>query len=361
MTHISLDAWASRVGTTRSGAMEEYIETLTRGVPYMVNILGGCMYGLDDLARGELLFYKGNLKPAENFLKQAFSKAEARNQYEVRNRALFYLLRIGLAQGNFQSVQGVLKDLEAQLKMNDYHVRFITYDLVAGWYYSVLGQSHLVADWLKGKYAQESFAIFKANFRSIIRAKFEYVNKHYHELLPFLEGQKGTLSSLLFAKLGRKTLEAVCHYHLKNKAASLSALKEAYDLAESNNLTMPFIELGKDMRTLASTAIGERDCGIPLQWLEMIKRKAATYAKRLAFVIAEYKKANNLEEDAQLSPREMDVLHDLSHGLSRPEIAANHGLSINTVKMVLNAIYTKLDADNVADVIRIALDRKLIK
>jgi DNA-binding NarL/FixJ family response regulator len=57
----------------------------------------------------------------------------------------------------------------------------------------------------------------------------------------------------------------------------------------------------------------------------------------------------------------MDVLHDLSHGLSRPEIAANHGLSINTVKMVLNAIYTKLDADNAADVIRIALDRNLIK
>jgi LuxR family maltose regulon positive regulatory protein len=361
MSSVGLDAWASRVGTSRSGAMEEYIETLTRGVPYVVNILNGCMYGLDDLARGELLFYKGDLKPAENVLKQAFFKAETRSQHEVRNRALFYLMRIGIAQGNFQGLQGVLKDLEAQLKMNDYQARFITYDVVAGWCYSVLGQPHLVADWLKGDFAQESLAIFKVNFRNIIKVKFQYANRHYHELLPFLEGEKGTLSTLLFAKLGRKALEAVCHYQLKDKDAALSALREAYDLAESNNLTMPFIELGKDMRTLTAAAMKDKKCDIPPQWLEMINRKAATYAKRRAFIISEYKRANNLGNDVPLSPREMDILHDLSHGLSRPEIAANHGLSINTVKMVLNAIYTKLNADSVTDVIRIALERQLIK
>jgi LuxR family maltose regulon positive regulatory protein len=361
VTSISLDAWASKVGTARSGAMEEYIETLTRAIPYVVNVLNGCMYGLDELARGELLFYKGDLKPAEKFLRQAFSKAETRSQHEVRNRALFYLLRIGVAQGNFEGIQRVLKDLEAQLKMNDYEARFATYDITVGWYYSLLGQPQLVADWLKGNFVQESLAIFKANFGNIIKAKFEYLNRRYHELLPFLEGQQGALSALLFAKMAKKTLEAVCHYQLKNKEASLWALKEAYELAAPNDLTMPFIELGKDMRTLTATAMKDDKCGIPLQWLEMINRKAATYAKRLTFVISEYKKANNLEEDVRLSPREMDVLHDLSHGLSRPEIAANHGLSINTVKMVLNAIYTKLDADNAADVIRIALDRNLIK
>jgi LuxR family maltose regulon positive regulatory protein len=361
VTSISLDACVSKVGTPRSGAMEEYVEALTRGIPYVMNVLNGCMFGVDDLARGELLFYKADLKAAEKFLRLALSKGEARGQYEVRNRALFYLLRLEVAQGNFAGVQEILKKLEAQLKMNEYEARFITYDLVMGWYYVFLGQPQRVADWLKGKFAQDSFAIFKANFGNLIKAKFDYFNKRYHELLSYLEGQPEHPRRMLFAQVANKVLESVCHYQLKNKDAALAALKEAYDLAESNALTMLFIELGKDMRTLTATAIREEKCGIPLSWLEMINRKSATYAKRLTLVTSEYKKANNLGDDAPLSPREMDVLFDLSHGLSRPEIAANHGLSINTVKMVLNAIYTKLNADNVADVIRIAIDRQLIK
>ncbi|MDR1875371.1 MAG: LuxR C-terminal-related transcriptional regulator [Synergistaceae bacterium] len=361
VTNISLDAWASKVGTARSGAMEEYIETLTRAIPHMVNVLNGCMYGLDDLAGGEFQFHRGNLKMAERFIRQALFKAEARNQYEVRNRALFYLLRIGVAQGDFERIQGLLKDLEAQLKMNEYGARFITRDIVSSWLYLTLGQPQLVSNWLKGNFEQGSLAIFKANFGNCVRAKFYYVNKKYEELLSFLAS--GQTPEVLFGKLEMKVLEALCEYQIKNRGASLLALREAYDLALSNDLTMPFIEWGKDMRTLTAAAMRDGNCAVPRQWLELINRKAATYAKRLAFVISEYKRANNLEEeyDTALSPREADVLHDLYHGLSRPEIAAAHDLSINTVKMVLSSLYTKLGADNVADVIRISLDRNLIK
>ncbi|MDR1069228.1 MAG: hypothetical protein LBL37_00350, partial [Gracilibacteraceae bacterium] len=89
-TSISLNAWASKVGTARSGAMEEYIETLTGAIPHVSKILDGCMSGLDDLARGELQFYKGNLKSAGAFAEQSLRQAAARRQYEVQNRALFY-------------------------------------------------------------------------------------------------------------------------------------------------------------------------------------------------------------------------------------------------------------------------------
>jgi LuxR family maltose regulon positive regulatory protein len=115
------------------------------------------------------------------------------------------------------------------------------------------------------------------------------------------------------------------------------------------------------MRTLTTAATREKGIDIPKQWLENINRKAATYAKRLSIVVSEYKKANNINDDVRLSPRETDILNDLYHGLSRSEIAANHGLSINTVKLVLSTVYTKLGAESIADAIRIALERKLIK
>jgi len=61
-----------------------------------------------------------------------------------------------------------------------------------------------------------------------------------------------------------------------------------------------------------------------------------------------------------MSPREAEVLADLSHGLSRAEIAKARNLSTNTVKMVINNIRYKLGAENLADIIRIAVERKLI-
>jgi LuxR family maltose regulon positive regulatory protein len=359
VTSVNLHAWISRVGTARRGAMEEYIEALSRAIPHAMNVLDGFMYGLDDLAHGELLFYRGDMRQAELFCLRALGKAEERDQYEVRNRSLFYLMRIGIAQGGFEKVQAWLKALEAQLETSDYFLRFTSYDIVYGWYYSAIGQQRLVADWLKGSFAPAAVGDFIASFGNLVKTRFYYADRRYHELLSFVESGQGT-DSVLFGKLEMKLIEAVCRYHTKDRKAALDALCEAYGLAESNDLTMPFIELGKDMRTLTASAMRETGLGIPRQWLETINRKAATYAKRLSAVVAEYRKAHGMGDEVRLSPRETEILGDLCRGLSRSQIAAERGLSINTVKLVLSTVYTKLGADNVADAIRIALERKLV-
>jgi DNA-binding NarL/FixJ family response regulator len=67
-----------------------------------------------------------------------------------------------------------------------------------------------------------------------------------------------------------------------------------------------------------------------------------------------------MADDLILSPREAEILTDLSHGLTRVEIAVSRNLSINTVKMIINMIYSKAGAENLADLIRIAVERKMI-
>jgi LuxR family maltose regulon positive regulatory protein len=360
VTSISVDPWASKVGTARSGAMEEYIAVLERAIPHVENLLNGCMSGLDDLAKGELQFYKGNLKLAEKFITQSLYKSEVRKQYEVRNRALFYLLRIGAAQGGYERTREIFKQLEAQLEFTEYLPRFTTFEIVSGWYYAMIGQHQNVAAWIKGNFAQGSLGSFNANFGNVIRARYYYICGRYDELLSFIESEQA-LSVILFGKLEMKVLEAVCRYQTKQKDAALSALFEAYDLALSNELTMPFIELGKDMRALTALAARDNNCPIPRQWLETVGRKAAIYAKRLSVVASEYKREHNISDDVRLSPKELDILNDLYQGVSRSQIAENRNLSVNTVKMMQNSIYMKLGADNPADVIRIALSRNLIR
>jgi LuxR family maltose regulon positive regulatory protein len=359
LTSASMNAWASKVSSARQGAMEEYIAALTRAIPHVAVVLNGYMYGLDDLAKGELLFYKGSLKAAETLIIQALRKAETRNQYEIRNRSLFYLMRVSIAQGKFEKIPEFFDALDKQLEISEYTLRFTSYDIVSSWYYSLIGKPQLVANWLKGTFTRDSLGALIAGFGNFVKTKFYYADKRYHELLSFIEDGQGA-DSVLFGKLEIKALEAACHYQVKNTAAALAALREAYGLALSNDLVMPFVELGKDMRTLTAAAMRDERCDIPRPWLEMINRKAATYAKRLTQVISEYKRVNNINDDVRLSARETAVLNDLYHGLSRSEIAASQNLSINTVKMVLNTIYTKLGADSMTDVIRAALERKLI-
>jgi LuxR family maltose regulon positive regulatory protein len=164
--------------------------------------------------------------------------------------------------------------------------------------------------------------------------------------------------AILYGRIEMLAMEACIHYKIKNREKAYSVLEEAYNTALPNDIWMPFIELGKDMRTLTSFAM-KKHGHIPKTWLESMNRKSASYAKRLAHIIADYKHANHIDS-VVISAREKEILNDLSHGLSRTEIAANRNLSVNTVKMIINNVYMKLGAENLADVIRIASEKKIV-
>ncbi|GHU03657.1 hypothetical protein FACS1894158_02510 [Betaproteobacteria bacterium] len=349
--------WVSMVGTERKGAPEEFIFALARSIPYTSHYLGGRMSGLDDLALGELRFYQNDLQAAERYVTQALEKSRECNQYVTRIRALFFLMRIKLAQGDYAGIEWSIRELETLSKV---HTRlYVSFDIIMAWHHLTLGQPQFVADWLKADFEQSALPKFLEDFSNLCKVKYLYVTRRYPPLLAFFSGNSN-MKKILFGRIELKAMEAVCHYQLKDRVAARNALREAYGMSLPNDIILPFIMLGKDMRTLTLAAMRDRNAGIPRAWLELINRKSATYAKRNQLVIAAYKKVHMLGDEVALSSRETEVLADLYQGLSRSEIAVARNLSINTVKLVVNTLYTKLDADNVADVIRIAVEKKLI-
>jgi LuxR family maltose regulon positive regulatory protein len=102
------------------------------------------------------------------------------------------------------------------------------------------------------------------------------------------------------------------------------------------------------------------ECTLPQQWLKSLNQKSSIYARHQTMLISEYKTINDIDEDVDLTHRETEVLRDLYRGFSRSEIAVNQGLSINTVRLIVNTIYEKLKARNLADLIRIAHEQNLI-
>jgi LuxR family maltose regulon positive regulatory protein len=355
---MAIGPWASMVGTTRPGAQEEYIAALERAAPHAVRAMSGCMAGLDDLAKGELLFYKGDLKNARPCLEAAQKSAGEHGQYEIANRALFYLLRLAAARGDAGRCLACLGELEAQLDIEEYLLRRPTYDIVTAWYYILIGRRRNAAEWLRGDLDESGMASFLADFANVIRVKIHYAEGRYYDLLAFLarESEHG----VLFGKLERQVFQAACLYQTRNQAEALAALGSAYETARGSCLEMPFVEMGKDMRTLTAAALKSEKTRIPRPWLEKISRKSATYAKRQLELADSFRRRHHLGDEVSLSPREMDVLTDMYHGLSRSESAAHLDLSVNTVKSLLNMVYLKLGAETTADALRVALEKHLL-
>jgi LuxR family maltose regulon positive regulatory protein len=353
-------AWINSAGSSRKGGPEEYIAAVTRNQEHLLQSnIKGFMAGEPELAQGELEFYQGNTSSAVSHVDIALKQARTSKQFELIHRALFYSLRIAVTQGNFAQAEQVMKDTKALLDETEYINRFINYDLSLSWYYCFLGLPEKTADWLKDDFSQYFHAAFIENYGNQIKARYCYTARNYPPLQSYIEEMKKR-ESFLFGRLEMLVMEACIYYKMKNKKKAFNAFEEAYKTASPNEIIMPFIEMGKDMRTLTAALLKESGKVIPKLWLEDINHKSATYAKRRSHIIAKYMQTSGIMNNIVMSPREAEVLADISHGLSRGEIAASRKLSTNTVKMVINNIRFKLGAENIADLIRIAVEKKLI-
>ena len=356
---VPISAWASLVGTSRAEAQEDYLEAMSRSIPAISALGKGFFVGFDDLVRGELSFFRGDFDAAEQFLKQAVDKAQLCDQYVTLNRALAYLMRISFFRGDFESTTARLLAMESLLSEKDHGVRYTMYDIACGFYQLNMGQPDQVPEWLKGDFSPYAHPAYIENYANRIKAQYHYQKRRYNALLAHIEGEMEK-QTILFGRIELKVLQALSLYQLKRYGEAISAFAEAYKLAEPNRLTVLFIQYSKDMRTLTAAALKDNNCPIPKTWLENINRKASAFAKRQAHIISEYMAENNIKAEIALTKREIEILKDLSQGLSRTEIAASQNISINTVKMVINIIYDKLHGTNLPDVIRIALERKII-
>jgi LuxR family maltose regulon positive regulatory protein len=203
----------------------------------------------------------------------------------------------------------------------------------------------------------------------LIKARCHMIERRYPAALATLSiilnrNNPYDAGDFLFGKLVARAVEAVCRYRSRDKSGAFAALEEAYRLAAPSGLDMPFIELGKDMRSLVEAALkdpGFADTAIPRDWLEKIRLGASAFAKKLVIIAEHYRTGDRggaarppAGGQTALSRREKEVLTAILQGMTREEIAAQTSLSANTIKSVTRSVYNKLGALNKADAVRIA-------
>jgi LuxR family maltose regulon positive regulatory protein len=123
----------------------------------------------------------------------------------------------------------------------------------------------------------------------------------------------------------------------------------ALGLAEPDRLVLPFVMTGSG------------------ELLEALSRHETAHAALLADILDVIRGASLMSEDlpvppqaGQLSPGELRVLRYLPTNLSRPEIAAELSVSVNTVSTHIRSIYAKLGADDRSAAVRRARELRLL-
>jgi LuxR family transcriptional regulator, maltose regulon positive regulatory protein len=144
-------------------------------------------------------------------------------------------------------------------------------------------------------------------------------------------------------------LAGLAHRELGDPRAANQATERALSLAEPDRLVLPFVMTG-------SRAL-----------LEALPRHETAHAALLAGILDVVHGSSLaathppvLPQAEELSPSELRVLRYLPTNLSRPEIAAELSVSVNTVNTHVRSIYAKLQASDRSSAVQRARELRLL-
>jgi LuxR family transcriptional regulator, maltose regulon positive regulatory protein len=144
-------------------------------------------------------------------------------------------------------------------------------------------------------------------------------------------------------------LAALAHRQLGDQRAANTATEHAPTLAEPDRLVLPFAMTGSR------------------ELLEALPRHQTAHAALLADILDVVHGASLPANDQsptppteELSPSELRVLRYLPTNLSRPEIASELSVSVNTVNTHIRNIYTKLQARDRSSAVQRARELRLL-
>jgi len=182
---LPIGSYVTTLGSTDAKALGEYSRAVKNSSKEL-SICNGGIIGFDYLYQGELKFYQNDLEKSEFLLTQSIKLGRKYRQFETVHRALFYIMRIAIIQGDRAKADRTLKDFEELLNETDYSRCNTTYDIVTGWYYCFIRQFNIISDWLKGEFVSCTHPHSFENLSNQIRARYYFLRKDYLPLLSYI-------------------------------------------------------------------------------------------------------------------------------------------------------------------------------
>ena len=150
-------------------------------------------------------------------------------------------------------------------------------------------------------------------------------------------------------------LAALAHRELGEHRAAFAAVERALALAEADGLVLPFAMTGSVELLEAMPRHETAHPALLTEILDVVRGSSMSPAESMS-----PGGESALAEIEQLSPSELRVLRYLPTNLSRPEIASQLSVSVNTVNTHIRRIYAKLQAQDRSSAVRRAREMRLL-
>lgn len=341
------------------GAKERMERAVYQAVPHMAKIWSGDISGIEYMFSAESAYLSFQLDAAKQHAYQCVYKAETYAQHDLVCNAYRLLARIGYMQGDYSEMTRQLECAAEYAGRYDNGVMRKIRDNALAWYYIKL-HDH-------AKIPQSILELSRTEVHNLAYGRPQVTYAHYlfnigeyaRMVGMMRNADKGLYLSrgIWQERIDRHVMLAIGYDCLGNHDMSMDALWSAYDLCYDNGLIAQFIEAAGAMNKVIQVARQQDRYSFSPEWLDLIDRETAAFAKRADKVRAAYYKRNPIKTNrsSPLSQREQDVLGAISRGLTREEIAYEQYVSVNTVKSTIRNIYNKLGASNKAEAVSIAI------
>lgn len=340
------------------GAKERMEQAVHYGVHWMAKVLSGGMSGMEHIFSAEAAYLSYQMEDAKQHAYRAVYKAEIYYQYDLVCNGYCILARIGFMQGEYEEMSKHIQSIVEYAERYNIGVLRDIRDTALGWYYIKLRDYKRVPQSIL-TFNNSDQPILEYGRLQIVYANYLINMGEYAKLIGMLENPRGLYLArgiwpdriCLFIML------AIGYYKLQNMDAAMEALWVAYDMSYNNGLTTLFIEAEHHICSLIDIARQQNKYKFSNEWLDFIYKQASNFIKRASTVRITYQNQNPIKsvKNNPLSKRERDVLQALSQGLTREEISFKYYISINTVKSAIRSIYNKLNANNRAEAVSIAI------
>ncbi len=306
-------------------------------------ITNGCSTGAKYLVEAEYAYDIGKLEKAKILASKSIYKAETKKQVTVTLNAYFVLMRICLVQQKYDELYGYIEELEEIAIETASQTLHLQIEMIKAYIYGISGQYEKIPEWLK----KFDMKIGMDRLPNVLATSVNYgltllCKKEYMQLEVFMEAfiEELRREERIYPMIHVYILMAIARMQLYDDEEATDTLMQAIEIAQPDEIVMPFVEYGDKIKGLLKLARGKS---------EFINDILEKYLDKGNVERKEIEQVNRI--NGLLTDREKEVMKLFTKGYKQSEIASELQITVDTVKRHIKNVYNKMNIHSKAELI----------
>lgn len=312
------------------------------------HIANGCAIGMKQLIDAEYAYDIGELEEAKMFAHKAIYRAEMKKQISVIVDAYFILIRIALMQGKMDEVNQYIEEAEKCIIRRTHPIINMNVEMMKAYIYGISNQYEKMPEWCRtfdiktgmddlttGMMGLMTFAPLSVGLALLHK-------KEYMQVEAFMENciEEYQRTKSIYAIIIAYIILAVAKLKLYGEDEGIEALEIAFDIAEPDQIIMPFVEQYSNLEVLLKTMKQQSIFAKKIiEYNSLGKTKQCTENKNSEDIVK------------KLTDREKEVMRLFVKGYKQSEIAKELQITTDTVKRHIKNVYGKLEIHSKVELI----------